>query len=94
MSVENKIRELLEAKKAKAQAINEAAAGKSGDGDAMNAHMQGDSKKAEYTELDPYTGSPKGEDSSLKKGGGDTSNPMQGDSKKAEVDEVEAENAN
>lgn len=94
MSVENKIRELLEAKKAKAQAINEAAAGKSGDGDAMNAHMQGDSKKAEYTEIDPYTGSPKGEDSSLKKGGGDTSNPMQGDSKKAEVDEVEAENAN
>jgi hypothetical protein len=60
----------------------------------MNAHMQGDSQKAQYTEIDPYTGSPKGEDSSLKKGPGDASQPMQGSSKKAEVDEVEAETAN
>jgi hypothetical protein len=94
MSVERKIKELLEAKQAKARALNEAAAGKSNDGESINAHMQGDSQKAQYTEIDPYTGSPKGEDSSLKKGAGDTSQPMQGSSKKAEVDEVEAENAN
>jgi hypothetical protein len=94
MSVEKKIRELLEAKKAKAQALNEADAGKTNDGEAMNAHMQGDSKKADYAEIDPYTGSPKGQDSSLKKGGGETTQPMQGSSKKAEVDEVDAENAN
>jgi len=94
MSVERKIKELLEAKQAKARALSEAAAGKSNDGESINANMQGDSQKAQYTEIDPYTGSPKGEDSSLKKGAGDSSQPMQGSSKKAEVDEVEAENAN
>ena len=93
MSVEHKIRELLEAKKAKAQALNEAAAGKSNDGEGINAHMQGDSQKAQYTEIDPYTGSPKGEDSSLKKGPAEPKQ-KQGDSKDAEVDEVDAENAN
>jgi hypothetical protein len=89
MSLENKIRELMEAKKAKASALNEAAAGKSGDGEGMNAHKQGDSQAATYTEIDPYTGSPKGEDSSLKKG---PSEPKvkQGDSKDAEVDDIDS----
>jgi hypothetical protein len=92
MSVERKIRELMEAKKVKAQALNEADAGKTNDGESMNAHMQGDSQKASWTEIDPYSGNPTGEDTSLKKGGGDTTQPMQGSSKKADVQSTEAQN--
>jgi hypothetical protein len=58
----------------------------------MNAHMQGDSQKASWTEIDPYSGNPTGEDTSLKKGGGDTTQPMQGSSKKADVQSTEAQN--
>lgn len=95
MSVERKIRELMEAKKAKAQALNEADAGKTNDGEGMNAHMQGDSQKASWTEIDPHSGAAVNpEDSSLKKGGGDASQPMQGSSKKAEVQDTEAQNMN
>jgi hypothetical protein len=92
MSVERKIRELMEAKKVKAQALNEADAGKTNDGESMNTHMQGDSQKASWTEIDPYSGNPTGEDTSLKKGGGDTTQPMQGSSKKADVQSTEAQN--
>lgn len=95
MSVERKIRELLEAKKVKAQALNEADAGKTNDGEAMNAHMQGDSQKATWTEIDPHSGAAVNpEDTSLKKGAGDASQPMQGSSKKAEVQDTEAQNMN
>ena len=95
MSVERKIRELMEAKKAKAQALNEADAGKTNDGEGMNAHMQGDSQKASWTEIDPHSGAAVNpEDTSLKKGGGDASQPMQGSSKKAEVQDTEAQNMN
>jgi hypothetical protein len=94
MSVERKIKELLEAKQVKARALSEAASGKSEDGESINANMQGDSQRAQYTEIDPYTGSPKGEDSSLKKGAGDTSQPMQGSSKKADYEDKKAEDMN
>jgi len=93
MSVERKIKELLEAKQAKARALSEAAAGKSNDGEGINAHMQGDSQKAQYTEIDPYTGSPKGEDSSLKKGPAEAKQ-KQGDSKDADYEEKKAEDMN
>lgn len=92
MSLENKIRELMESKKAKA--LNEASAGKQGDGEGMNSHMQGDSKTAEYTVIDPHTGAAvKPEDSSLKKG---SSEPKvkQGDSKDADVNQVDPHSQN
>lgn len=92
MSLENKIRELMESKKAKA--LNEAAAGKQGDGEAMNAHMQGDSKTADYTVIDPHTGAAvNAEDSSLKKGGSEAK-PRQGDSKDADVNQVDPHSQN
>jgi hypothetical protein len=77
MSLETKIRELLEVKKSKA--LNEAASGKSDDGESMNAHMQGNSQKPTYTEIDPHNGQAivKGDDS-IKKPAGETSNPKQG----------------
>jgi len=94
MSLETKIRELMEAKKAKAaQVLNEAEAGKSNDGESMNANMQGDSQKATYTEIDPYSGNPVSADTSLKKGGAEAKQ-KQGDSKDAEVQEVEPKDAN
>jgi len=94
MSLETKIRELMEAKKAKAQSLTEAAAGKSGDGEAMNSHMQGDSKSAEYTEIDPHTGAAvKPQDSSLKKGPAEPK-VKQGDSKDADYAEVDPHSQN
>ena len=94
MSLETKIRELMEAKKAKAQNLNEAAAGKQNDGEGMNSHMQGDSKSAEYTEIDPHTGAAvKPQDSSLKKGPAEAKQ-KQGDSKDADYDEVDPHSAN
>ena len=91
MSLEAKIRELMESKKAKAQ-LAEAAAGKANDGEGMNAHMQGDSQAAQYTEIDPFTGSPKGEDSSLKKGPAEPK-VKQGDSQDAQYTEQDPHNA-
>jgi len=90
MSLETKIRELMEAKKAKA--INEAAAGKADDGEQSNP-TQGDSQNAQYTEIDPFSGSPKGEDSSLKKGPQEPKQ-KQGDSKDADYEEKNAEDQN
>lgn len=81
----------MEAKKAKAQ-LNEAAAGKSNDGEGMNANKQGDSQAATYTEVDPFTGSPKGEDSSLKKGPAE-GQVKQGDSQDASYTEQDPHNA-
>lgn len=93
MSLETKIRELLEQKKAKA--LNEAAAGKSDDGEGMNSHMQGDSQKATYTEIDPHSGQAIVKtDDSIKKPAGETSNPRQGDSQDASVNQVEPQNMN
>ena len=84
----------MEAKKSKAaQELNEAEAGKSNDGESMNAHMQGDSQKASWTEIDPYSGSPTGVDSSLKKGGAEAKQ-KQGDSKDAEYEEKKAQDMN
>ena len=66
MSLETKIRELMESKKAKAQQINEAGLSSA---PAEPQHMQGDSKKAEYTVIDPHTGAAVNpEDTSIKKG--------------------------
>lgn len=92
MSLEAKIRELMESKKAKAQ-LAEAAAGKANDGEGMNANPQGDSQAAQYTEIDPFTGSPKGEDSSLKKGPAEPK-VKQGDSQDAQYQEVDPHSAN
>ena len=91
MSLESKIKELMEAKRAKQ--LNEAAAGKSNDGEGMNSNKQGDSQAPAYTEIDPYTGDPKVQDSSLKKGPAEPKQ-KQGDSKDADYQEVEANNAN
>jgi len=93
MSLETKIRELMEAKKAKAHELNEAVAGKSDDGQAMNANMQGDSKVSTYTEVDPFTGGAMSADASIKKGGQEAK-PRQGDSKDAEVNQTNAETQN
>ena len=91
MSLEAKIKELLESKKTKAQ-LAEAAAGKSNDGEGVNANKQGDSQAAQYTEIDPFTGSPKAEDSSIKKGPAE-GQVKQGDSQDAQYSEVDPHNA-
>jgi hypothetical protein len=90
MSLETKIRELMEAKKAKA--LNEAAAGKANDGEQSNP-TQGDSQKATVTEIDPFTGGAISADTSLKKGGSEAQQ-KQGDSKDAEVNNVDAHSQN
>ena len=93
MSLETKIRELMEQKKAKA--LNEAAAGKSDDGEGMNSHMQGDSQKATYTEIDPHSGQAIVKtDDSIKKPAGETSNPRQGSSQDASVNQVDPHSQN
>ena len=90
MSLETKIRELMESKKAKAQQINEAGLSSA---PAEPQHMQGDSKKAEYTVIDPHTGAAVNpEDTSIKKGAAEAQ-VKQGDSKDAEYAEIEAQNA-
>lgn len=86
MSLEHKIRELMESRKAKA--LNEAAAGKADDGEQSNP-TQGDSQKASVTEIDPFTGGAISADTSLKKGGQEAKQ-KQGDSKEAEVQDTDA----
>jgi len=93
MSLETKIRELMEAKKAKAHELNEAVAGKSNDGESMNANKQGDSKDSPIVEIDPFTGGAMSADASIKKGGQEAK-PRQGDSKDAEVNQTNAETQN
>jgi hypothetical protein len=93
MSLETKIRELMEAKKAKANVLNEAVAGKSDDGTPMNANKQGDSKDSPIVEIDPFTGGAISADASIKKGGQEAK-PRQGDSKDADVNQTKAETQN
>jgi hypothetical protein len=93
MSLETKIRELMEAKKAKAHELNEAAAGKSNDGESMNANKQGDSKDSPIVEIDPFTGGAMSQDSSRKKGGTEAQH-KQGDSKAADVNQTEPHSQN
>ncbi len=81
MSVEKKIRELLESKKTRKQ-LQEAAGSEP-------QQMQGSSKKADYTEIDPHTGAAIVKtDSTVKKGPAEAQ-PMQGDSKKADYSEMD-----
>jgi len=91
MSLETKIRELMEAKKSKAQQINEAGLSTS-PGEAQAS--QGSSQKAQYTVINPHTGAAVGgEDTSVKKGGAEAK-AKQGDSKDAEYAETLPQNQN
>ena len=96
MSLETKIRELMEAKKAKAHELNEAtASGKTDDGENMNSNMQGDSKVSPYTEVNPFNGNTVTPDvSRMKPAGAEMSNPKQGDSKAAEYQELDPQDQN
>jgi hypothetical protein len=81
MSVEKKIRELLESKKARQQ-VQEAAGSEP-------QQMQGSSQKADYTEIDPHSGAAVVKtDSTVKKGPAE-GQVMQGSSKKAEMSAVD-----
>jgi hypothetical protein len=86
MSLETKIRELMEAKKAKAQQLDEAL-GQEG------AVQQGSSEKATYTEIDPHTGAAVNpEDSTVKKGAAEPK-VKQGSSEDAAYTEQDPHNA-
>ena len=86
MSLETKIRELMEAKKAKAKQLDEAL-GQEG------AVMQGSSEKAQYTEIDPHSGAAVNpEDSTIKKGAPEAQ-VNQGSSEKASYTEQDPHNA-
>ena len=90
MSLENKIRELIETKKARsAQQLNEA--GLTNVASEPQA-MQGNSSRAQYTEIDPFSGDPKPEDNSRTKGGSEPQ-AMQGNSQKASYSELDPTNA-
>lgn len=91
MSLETKIRELMESKKAKASVLSEAGLTSV----APEAQpRQGDSKAADYTEIDPHTGAAvKPEDTSVKKGGAE-GKVKQGDSKDAEVNQTTPDKQN
>lgn len=92
MSLETKIRELMEAKKSKAQQINEASAAAGLNAPDEAQALQGSSQKASYTVINPHTGAAvSGEDTSLKKGGAEAQ-VKQGDSQDATYAEVEAHN--
>lgn len=82
MSLETKIRELMEAKKAKAQKLDEAL-GQEG------TVQQGSSQTAPYAVIDPHTGAASNaEDSTVKKGPAE-SQAKQGDSKDAAYTEMD-----
>ena len=86
MSLETKIRELMEAKKAKAQQLDEAL-GQEG------TVQQGSSEKATYTEIDPHTGAAVNpEDTTVKKGAAEPK-VKQGDSQDAAYTEQDPHNA-
>ena len=93
MSLETKIRELMEVKKSKAQQINEASAAAGLNAPDEAQASQGSSQKAQYTVIDPHTGAAvNAEDSSLKKGGAE-SQVKQGDSQDASYNTVKANTA-
>ena len=86
MSLETKIRELMEAKKAKAQQLDEAL-GQEG------TVQQGSSEKATYTEINPHTGAAVNpEDTTVKKGAAETQ-AKQGSSENASYTEQDPHNA-
>jgi hypothetical protein len=86
MSLETKIRELMESKKAKAQQLDEAL-GQEG------TVQQGSSEKAAYTVIDPHTGAASNaEDSTVKKGAPEAQ-VKQGDSQSASYTEQDPHNA-
>ena len=81
----------MEAKKAKAQQINEAGLSTA---PSEAQPMQGDSKKAQYTVIDPHTGAAvNSEDSSIKKGAAEAQ-AKQGDSQDAQYAELAAQDQN
>lgn len=93
MSLETKIRELMEAKKSKAQQINEASAAAGLNAPDEAQASQGSSQKASYTVINPHTGAAvNGEDTSLKKGGAEAQ-VKQGDSQDASYAETLPQNA-
>lgn len=94
MSLETKIRELMEGKKAKAQQINEASAYAGLNAPDEAQAQQGSSQKATYTEIDPHSGQAivKADDT-LKKGGAEAQ-VKQGSSQDASYNQVEPQNAN
>ena len=86
MSLETKIRELMEAKKSKAQQLDEAL-GQEG------TVQQGSSEKATYTEINPHTGAAVNpEDTTVKKGAAETQ-AKQGSSENASYTEQDPHNA-
>jgi len=91
MSLESKIKELIDVKRTKQ--LNEATVGGKSDTGEASSPMQGNSQAAQYTEVDPFTGSPKGQDSSLKKGPAEPK-VRQGNSQDSAYQEVEANNTN
>ena len=91
MSLETKIRELMEAKKSKAQQINEAGLNSA---PAEAQAMQGSSQKAQYTVIDPHTGGAvNAEDSSIKKGAAEAQ-AKQGSSQDAQYAELTPQTQN
>ena len=86
MSLETKIRELMEAKKSKAQQLDEAL-GQEG------TVQQGSSEKATYTEINPHTGAAVNpEDTTVKKGAAEAQ-AKQGSSETASYTEQDPHNA-
>jgi hypothetical protein len=86
MSLETKIRELMESKKAKAQQLDEAL-GQEG------TVQQGSSEKATYTEINPHTGAAVNpEDTTVKKGAAEAQ-AKQGSSENASYTEQDPHNA-
>jgi hypothetical protein len=92
MSLESKIRELMEAKKAKVQQLQEKTteAGLSAPDEAQ--YHQGSSEAPKYTEMDIFTGSPLSQDDTLKKGPAEAK-VKQGSSKDADYSEQDPHNA-
>jgi hypothetical protein len=91
MSLETKIRELMEAKKSKAQQINEAGLNSA---PAEAQFAQGSSQKAQYTVIDPHTGGAvNGEDVSIKKGAAEAQ-AKQGSSQDAQYAELTPQTQN
>jgi hypothetical protein len=89
MSLEAKIKELLESKKSKAQQLQEKTTDSGLNAPDEAQHAQGSSQKAQYTVVDPHTGmAVNPEDSSLKKGGAEAKQ-KQGSSEDADYTEMD-----
>ena len=86
MSLETKIRELMEAKKAKAKQLDEAL-GQEG------TVMQGSSEKAQVTEIDPHSGAAVNPQDTTVKKGAQEAQAKQGSSEDASYTEQDPHNA-